>query len=239
MKNIVFCDEVASGAIAGPVITCAVLNPAKKPIKKLKDSKQYSQAKREELFEILSPNLTYAFGAADVETIEKLNIHHAKYLAFKRAVDKLLSRGLKIDGVIVDGSFRISDLTVPQKAIVKADEKFWACSAASILAKVKRDRTMAKLGEIFEDYNWASNKGYYCPAHLFGIIRSGLTSLHRANFKYTKYSAWEREIYLNSDIDVNEYIEMVKTYKKINNISRYGMWLKTQEEEKTIGEVKW
>jgi hypothetical protein len=127
---------------------------------------------------------------------------------------------------------------VPQQAIVKADETVWCCSAASILAKVKRDRSITALGEIFEGYDWAKNKAYMSPNHLYGVIRNGLTPLHRRGFKNTEYCEWERNQFLKSGMAVEEFIEFVKTFKKQSGKTRYSQWIEDMKNKK-YGEIEW
>lgn len=234
---IVYVDEVGTGSIAGALLVCAVADTGNRPIDKLKDSKQYSRPQRDKLFNILSKNLIYSFGAANPSLIEKLNIHYAKYFGMKRAIESL-SKKVNITKVIVDGKFKIPDLDFPQEPIIKADEKFYYCSAASILAKVKRDNMMSELNKVFPGYSFDSNVGYYSPAHRDGVIKNGLTSLHRKNFKYTKYCEWEYQERLKSNMSFEEYIEFVGQYKKKTGMSRYGLWLQN-EKKKKWGEQEW
>jgi ribonuclease HII len=185
-----FIDEVGVSSIAGPVMVCAVAVPEDMaPIPGVNDSKKLSKKKREELFPILQSDLIHEFGSACPKKIERLNIHWAKLDAMRIAVEKLLRMGIDIDKVVVDGSFTIPGLTIRQEAVVKADAKFWQCGAASILAKVKRDRMMTELATLqkYSYYDWQNNAGYYTPAHRLGIVLHGPTMLHRRNFDYFKY----------------------------------------------------
>lgn len=231
----VYCDEVGSGSIFGPVLVAVVADNNIKPVQELKDSKAYTQKKREELYKKLAPNLIYSYGASNVKEIEELNIHHAKFQAFRRAVLKL-SKRINISEVIVDGNFTIPDVDIPQQAIIKADEKFWHCSAASILAKVVRDNIIIKMENIFPNYSLSSNKGYYTIDHLFGVIKNGLTALHRKNFKYTQYCAYEREEFLKSKMNLDEFYQFVKNHKKDNGVSRYYEFVKNYHK---WGEKRW
>lgn len=239
----VYVDEVGTGAIFGFLLVAAVIDTGHRPIEKLKDSKAYSQNKREFLYKKLAPELTYAFGAANVQTIKKMNVHYAKYQSMKNAIESLIRRGNCITEVIVDGSFKIPNLNIFQTPIIKADEKFWACSAASILAKVTRDNIITKISRLpkYKHYGLASNKGYYSQAHLNGIIKYGLTDLHRENHKYVKYSSFEHQEFVKSEVGVDKYIEWVQSHKKITGESRYNEWLKTtyKENKKTWGEQEW
>lgn len=219
----IFCDEVGYGSIAGPVLTCAVAaDPNHTPIKGVKDSKQVSKQKREELYVEIIKEVNYAFGAASPKRIEKENIHYARYSAMKIAVEKLIKQGIKVDKVIVDGKFPIPNLNLNQEPVIKADEKFWLCGAASILAKVKRDCLMANLARIekYSYYKWEDNAAYYTPAHREGIILHGPTSLHRENFDYTRYCIFCHEEY-------NKFVARGKSYEEYleyeqEEVKKYG-----------------
>lgn len=206
----VFCDEVGFGSLAGPVLTCAVAaDPNHPPIKGVKDSKQLSKQKREDLYVKIIEEVDYEFGAASPKRIEEMNIHYARYYAMKLAVEKLVKRGIQPDKVIVDGKFPIPDLDLNQEPVIKADEKYWLCGAASILAKVKRDSVMANLAKVekYSHYDWQNNAAYYTPAHREGIILHGPTKLHRYNFDYTKYCIFCHEEY-------NKFVARGKTYEE-------------------------
>lgn len=182
-------DEVGCASIAGPVFTCAVIIDSDlKQIPGVKDSKLLTKKKMNELFpKIIETVDAYSFGAATVKEIEGLNIHYAKFLAMKRAVQKIRRRN-KIDRLIIDGGFKIPNLNdIKQEAIPKADKKFWEVSCASILAKVTRDKLMANLAKRYPYYGWETNAGYYSPKHREGVILHGPTVYHRKNFEYFKY----------------------------------------------------
>lgn len=234
---IVYCDEVGMSSIAGPLMVCAVADNGVRPIAELKDSKAYSQKRREKLYEILASSLTYACGAANVLTIEKMNIYYARFEAMRRAILLLERKGIKIDEVVVDGNAIIPNLHIRQRAIIRADEKLWCCSAASILAKVKRDRSMTALGKIFDGYGWDQNKGYMSPTHLCGVIRNGLTTLHRRGFKYTQYCEYERNQFLKSGITAEEFVEFINTPTEKTG-TRYSQWLESLKTKK-YGETEW
>lgn len=221
-----FCDEVGVASIAGPVLVCALAVENNHPrIEGVKDSKKLTKKKREELYDIITSQVEYAFGSASPNKIEKLNIHYARYEAMRIAVERLIRRGVKIEKVIVDGKFTIPNLNVEQEAVIKADDKFWECGAASILAKVKRDGLMAKLGELekYSYYAWDSNAGYFSPQHRDGIIKHGITTLHRVNFEYTKYcvACYEKSLELGGYEKFLEYEkEQVEKYK----MSYFQIW---------------
>lgn len=237
----VYVDECGTGAISGCAMTCAVAIPEDQepPVKGINDSKQLTKQKREELFPILSKTLIHAYGASNIKKIKTLNLHYAKFLAMKEAIEKLLARGIKVEKVIVDGKFLIPNLNLPQEAVIKADEKYWEVGSASILAKVKRDELMAKLTKFsqFSNYKWESNAGYYTPDHRDGIIKYGASCLHRENHKYFQYSMFERGEFLKSKMSADEYIKWVRNFKKENGKSRYAVWLDSQKNK--TGEINW
>ena len=133
----VYVDEVGYGAIAGPIFVCAVAVPDDmEKIPGVKDSKKVSKKKRESLHSQMITTVSHKFGAANIQRISQMNIHYARYEAMREAVNKLSASGIDIDEVIVDGNFEIPNLPFRQKAVIKADEKYWQVGAASILAKV-------------------------------------------------------------------------------------------------------
>jgi ribonuclease HII len=170
-------DEVGRGPLAGAVITAAVI--LKHPIQGLADSKTLSAQKRKLLsIQIQEQALAYAFGRAEVEEIDTLNIHHATLLAMSRAVEAL---SLQPEMVLVDGSF-IPRLLMPARAIVQGDSLIPEISAASIIAKVFRDEEMANLDNIYPGYGFADHKGYATAAHKAALIRLGPCKIHRKSF---------------------------------------------------------
>ncbi|MFA5048411.1 MAG: ribonuclease HII [Patescibacteria group bacterium] len=220
----IWIDEVGYGSIAGPVLTCAVAaDPNHPPIKGVKDSKQLSKHKREDLYVKIIEEVDYEFGAASPKRIEKMNIHYARYYAMKLAIEKLVKRGIQPEKVIVDGKFPIPDLSLLQEPVIKADEKYWQCGAASILAKVKRDSIMANLATIdkYSHYDWQNNAGYFVEqTHKWGVVEFGGTILHRNNFGYYQYCLFCRKKY-------EEFLEQGKTLKdykqfEIDETKKYG-----------------
>lgn len=173
-------DEVGRGPIAGPVVAAAVILDPDKPIEGLADSKKLSEKKREKLYDIIvRDSLSYAIARASVEEIDELNILHASMLAMKRAVEALK---IKAEFALIDGN-RCPELSMPSLAVIKGDSKVAAISAASILAKVSRDREMVELDAKFPGYNLAKHKGYPTKAHLEALSKNGLNSLYRRSFK--------------------------------------------------------
>jgi len=172
-------DEVGRGCLAGPVVSAAVILKKGIDLKLLKDSKKISFKKREEISEHIKKNSYYAIGIASVEEILNLNILQASLLSMSRAIEKLkIKPGL----TLIDGNFAPPGLK-NYKTIINGDEKIKVISAASIIAKVYRDRFMIKLSEKYSNYAWERNFGYGTKAHLEGLKNFGVTSHHRKGFK--------------------------------------------------------
>ncbi|WP_397533060.1 ribonuclease HII [Roseateles sp.] len=172
-------DEAGRGPLAGPVVAAAVILDDLHPIKGLADSKVLTEKKRERLFdEIRAKALCCCIAEASVEEIDALNILQATLLAMRRAVEGLRLKPAK---VLVDGN-RLPVLKIPAEAIVKGDSKVQAISAASILAKVTRDRQCLAMHELHPEYGFAKHKGYPSPEHLQALREHGLTAWHRRSF---------------------------------------------------------
>ena len=172
-------DEVGRGCLAGPVVSAAVVLKKSINLNLLKDSKKISFNKREEISEHIKKNSYYALGIASVEEILNLNILQASLLSMKRAIEKLeIKPGL----TLIDGNFAPKGLK-NYKTIINGDEKIKVISAASIIAKVYRDRFMIKLSEKYSNYAWERNFGYGTKAHLEGLKKFGVTAHHRKAFK--------------------------------------------------------
>jgi len=172
-------DEAGRGPLAGPVVAAAVILDDKRRIRGLADSKQLAPATRERLYdEIRAKALCCSVGEASVEEIDSLNILQATMLAMRRAVEGLRLKPVK---VLVDGN-RLPTLNVLAEAIVKGDARVKAISAASILAKVHRDRLCEELHAEFPHYGFAGHKGYGTPEHLEALLRHGACVHHRKSF---------------------------------------------------------
>ncbi|EPL6456065.1 MULTISPECIES: ribonuclease HII [Providencia] len=172
-------DEVGRGPLVGAVVTAAVILDPNNPIAGLADSKKLSEKKREKLFdEIKEKALCWCIGRAEPEEIDKINILHATMLAMQRAV-----AGLSIvpEFVLIDGN-RCPELPMPSQAVVKGDSLVQEISAASILAKVVRDREMVELDKAFPEYGFAKHKGYPTAYHLEKLAQYGATEFHRKSF---------------------------------------------------------
>ncbi|MFZ2320153.1 MAG: ribonuclease HII [Pseudomonas sp.] len=172
-------DEVGRGPLCGAVVTAAVILDPARPILGLNDSKKLTEARRELLFdEIREKALSWCIARAEVEEIDQLNILHATMLAMQRAV-----AGLHVTPrlALIDGN-RCPQLAVPSAAVVKGDSKVPAIAAASILAKVSRDREMQALDRQYPGYGIAGHKGYPTAVHLEALQRLGPTPVHRRSF---------------------------------------------------------
>ncbi len=172
-------DEVGRGPLCGPVVTAAVILDPLRPIEGLADSKKLSEARRDILFkEICEKALCWCIARASVEEIDELNILQATLLAMQRAVEGLV---IQPKLALIDGN-RCPTLSVPASAVVKGDATIPAIAAASILAKVSRDREMFELDTKYPGYGLASHKGYPTPAHLEALRRLGPTPIYRRTF---------------------------------------------------------
>ena len=181
MKNKKFIagvDEVGRGCLAGPVVSAAVILKKDVQIKNLKDSKKLTFEQRIEISKDIKNNSLFSIGMASVKEIEKLNILQASLLSMKRAI---LSLSKKPDLVLVDGIFA-PKILISCKTVIKGDEKIKCISAASILAKVYRDKVMIRMSKKFKNYSWNKNFGYGTKQHMLGLKKYGLTTMHRKNF---------------------------------------------------------
>jgi ribonuclease HII len=178
-------DEVGRGALFGVVVAAAVILPKPMPIDcqnwGIKDSKKLSAQRRERLVpEIERMAIAHTIGVATVEEIDDLNILQATLLAMHRAVTEL---SVTPELCLVDGNQWIPNLNMPQQTLVKGEDRSIAIAAASILAKVWRDRLMSELADIYPQYHLANNKGYGTAQHLMAIAKYGITTEHRRSFR--------------------------------------------------------
>ena len=172
-------DEVGRGSVIGPVYAAAVILKKKLDKKKLKYSKKLTKKNREILEKYIKKNYYWSIGSASLKEIEKLNILNASLLAMKRAIKKLNKRP---SCVLIDGNKIPKIKNYNLKYIVKGDEKIPEISAASIIAKVARDRLITKMSKKFVKYAWDKNAGYGTKLHLIAIKKFGITKYHRKTF---------------------------------------------------------
>lgn len=172
-------DEVGRGPLAGPVVAAAVILPKECKIEGVNDSKKLSAKKREELYDIiLEKALSYGIGIVSNERIDEINILQATYEAMRDALSQLSP---KADYILAD-AVTIPRVSTPQRCIIKGDAKSMSIGAASIVAKVYRDRLMEAFDEVYPGYGFGANKGYGSAEHIEGIKKLGITPIHRKTF---------------------------------------------------------
>ena len=172
-------DEVGRGPLAGPVVTCAVILPKDSQILYLNDSKKLSASKREELYVVIMREaVSVGIGMRSPERIDEINILQATYEAMREAVSKLDV----MPQVLLNDAVTIPQITIPQVPIIKGDAKSVSIAAASIIAKVTRDRLMEEYDKVFPEYGFASNKGYGAAVHIEALKKYGPTPIHRKTF---------------------------------------------------------
>ncbi|MFH1181134.1 MAG: ribonuclease HII [bacterium] len=193
-KNIACLDEAGRGPLAGPVVAAAVILNPKSEIRnpkvsnfvlrasnlRLRDSKKLSPRQREKFYGILTqhPGIRWGIGIVSEKVIDKINILEATKLAMIKALKKM-----KADFLILDGKMKLN-LPIPQKSIVKGDEKVFSCAAASILAKVTRDRIMRRYHKKYPKYRFDLHKGYGTKLHIKMLHRCGRCAIHRNSFNF-------------------------------------------------------
>lgn len=178
-------DEAGRGPLCGPVVAAAVILPKDKCIEGVNDSKKLTEKKREKLYDdIMNNAIAVGVGISDVEIIEKINILNATKLAMKEAISNLK---VKPDFVLIDGNQPI-DISVPFETVVSGDAKSESIAAASIIAKVTRDRMLYDYDKTYPMYGFAKHKGYGTKVHIEAIKKYGLCPIHRPSFctKFTK-----------------------------------------------------
>ena len=181
MKEIVAgVDEVGRGSLIGPVYAAAVIFKKNIKDKEIIDSKKIKKTKREIISKYIKKNSIWAIGSASLKEIENFNILNASLLAMKRAIEKLK---IKPNLILIDGnkSPKIKNCLV--KTVIKGDQKIKEISAASIIAKVSRDKLMNKMSKKFKKYKWDLNAGYGTKDHIKAIKKYGITEFHRKTFK--------------------------------------------------------
>lgn len=172
-------DEVGRGPLAGPVVAAAVILPKDVDIYYLNDSKQLSEKKREQLYdEIMEKAIAVGIGFADEDCIDEINILQADYVAMREALSKL---NVTPD-ILLNDAVKIPGVSLPQESIIKGDAKSVSIAAASIVAKVTRDRFMVEMDKQYPGYDFASNKGYGSAKHIAAIKENGPCKIHRRTF---------------------------------------------------------
>lgn len=180
IKAICGIDEAGRGPLAGPVVVGAVIMPKDSMIEGVNDSKKISEKKREKIYEqIIEEAICYSVGIVDQRKIDEINILNATKLGLKIAVE-----GLKVrpDVILVDALTNINTCGIPYISVVKGDAKNYSIAAASIVAKVTRDRIMREFDEAYPVYGFAKHKGYGTAAHIQALKENGPCSLHRRSF---------------------------------------------------------
>ena len=187
--NVCGVDEAGRGPLCGPVVAAAVILPRNEKIEGVNDSKKLSEKKREELFEEINKRaVALGVGMSDISVIEEVNILNATKLAMKQAI-----KNLKVnpDYVLIDGNQGI-DISIPYETVVSGDAKSESIAAASIIAKVTRDRMLIEYDKKYPEYGFAKHKGYGTKAHIEAIKKYGLTPIHRPSF-CTKFVSKEEK----------------------------------------------
>ncbi|MCI8272804.1 MAG: ribonuclease HII [Clostridia bacterium] len=179
-KTICGIDEAGRGPLAGPVVVASVIMPADSMIEGVNDSKKISEKKREKLYDqILEEAISYGVGIIGQDEIDEINILNATKKGLTMSLKELEE---KPDLIIVDALSHIDTLGIPYESIVKGDAKCYSIAAASIIAKVTRDRIMREWDEIYPEYNFQQHKGYGTAAHIATIKEYGLCPIHRKSF---------------------------------------------------------
>ncbi len=179
-KYICGIDEAGRGPFAGPVVVASVILPRDSMIEGVNDSKKVSEKKREKVYEeIIKEAISYSVGIVDETKIDEINILQATKMGLTNSV-----KGLKVkpDVILVDALTNIDTCGIPYKSIIKGDALSYSIAAASIIAKVTRDKIMVKYNEIYPEYDFAKNKGYGTASHIAAIKEYGLCPIHRRSF---------------------------------------------------------
>lgn len=181
-------DEAGRGPLAGPVVAACVIFKANfsinNDLKTVNDSKKLTAKKREELFEFIKENfIEVGVGICDHQTIDRINILQATFLAMKKAIGSIKN---KPDFLMIDGSVKLPNCSTPQQAYIKGDEKIFAIAAASIIAKVTRDRIMREMDKLYPNYGFVKHKGYGTKFHIEKLKQHGPCPIHRLSFNKVK-----------------------------------------------------
>ena len=174
-------DEAGRGPLAGPVMAACVIFHKRQALAKITDSKALSSRSREELFEqiITISHISYSIGVSSADEIDRLNILNATFLAMKRALKNL---SVRPDALLIDGNMGLKDIGIYQKTVVKGDARSFSIAAASIIAKVTRDRWIIEKSQEYPEYEFEQHKGYGTRRHMELLKKIGPCSLHRKSF---------------------------------------------------------
>ncbi|MBC2854080.1 MULTISPECIES: ribonuclease HII [Cetobacterium] len=181
--DIIGVDEAGRGPLAGPVVAAvAKLKKYDEKLDKINDSKKLTEKVREELFDVIMDNFYVGIGIADVKEIDEINILNATFLAMRRAI-KQIEKETTFEKVLVDGNHKIREYEGEQEPVIKGDSKSLAIAAASIIAKVTRDRMMLETAKLYPEYTFEKHKGYGTKAHREMILEKGpIETVHRKSF---------------------------------------------------------
>jgi len=181
--DLIGIDEAGRGPLAGPVVAAAVkIKNIVPEFEMINDSKKLSEKKRELLYDVIMENCHVGVGVVDPKKIDEINILNATFLAMRRAIEELKESGTEWKLVLVDGNHNIREYEEEQLPVIKGDGKSLAIAAASIIAKVTRDRMMVEQGKEFPVYTFEKHKGYGTKAHREAIIENGPCKYHRMSF---------------------------------------------------------
>lgn len=181
--DIIGVDEAGRGPLAGPVVAAvAKLKKYDEKLGKINDSKKLTEKVREELFDVIMDNFYVGIGIADVREIDEINILNATFLAMRRAI-KQIEKETTFEKVLVDGNHKIREYEGEQEPVIKGDSKSLAIAAASIIAKVTRDRMMLETAKLYPEYTFEKHKGYGTKTHREMILEKGpIETVHRKSF---------------------------------------------------------
>ena len=183
--TIIGIDEAGRGPLAGPVVSSAVYLKKYIPeLNEINDSKKLTEKKREKLYDIINENFYVGIGISTEKEIDEINILNATFLSMRRALEELEKKGVTLGDkkILVDGNHKIRLCSLNQEPIIKGDSKSLSIGAASIIAKVTRDRIMLELSKEYPEYGFDQHKGYGTKKHREILIKKGFTSIHRISF---------------------------------------------------------
>lgn len=181
--GIIGVDEAGRGPLAGSVVAAAVkLKKYSEELQEINDSKKLTEKKREKLFEIIMENFEVGVGVASAQEIDEINILNATFLAMRRAIEELGKKSSTDTLILVDGNFKIREYSGEQEPVIKGDAKSLSIAAASIIAKVTRDRMLVEEGKAYPEYHFEKHKGYGTKAHREALLKYGPTPIHRKTF---------------------------------------------------------